>query len=137
MKPKVRPILRSDESTWIPFRKINCTGCQSLCCTLPVEVSVGELQRMELITPQETGESIGRIGRRLIKAGLVESYRTSLGFFTLKRHRNHDCVFLDEKRRCKIYRKRPQVCRKFPELGPRPGFCPAKPRTGARDLTQK
>jgi Fe-S-cluster containining protein len=126
MKEKTPPITRTNYKTWVRYRKPLCKGCHSLCCTLPVEVSVADLQRMELVSAEETAFSIRKIGRKLKKQGYIESFRVELGLFTLRRHRNHDCIFLDENRLCKIYRKRPQVCRKFPELGPRPGYCPAK-----------
>ncbi len=115
-------------STWVKHKPSLCKGCHALCCTLPVEVSVADLQRMELITPDEACLSVKKIARKLIAEGLVVSARAATGLFTLLQHANGDCVFLDENRLCKIYDRRPQVCRKFPELGPRPGWCPARPK---------
>lgn len=115
-------------STWIKFRPALCAGCHALCCTLPVEVSVADLQRMELITPEEAAQSVKKIARKLVDQKLVKSFRVRSGLFTLEQRTNGDCVFLDKNRLCTIYDKRPQVCRKFPELGPRPGFCPEKRR---------
>ncbi len=119
-------------STWIKYRPALCKGCHSLCCTLPVEVSVADLQRMELITPEEASQSIKKIARKLMDQRLIRSYRVATGLFILEQRPNDDCVFLHaETRLCTIYEKRPQVCRKFPELGPRPGFCPEKRRVKA------
>lgn len=98
----------------------------ALCCTLPVEVSVADLARMELITPEEVKWSIKKIAKKLQQQGVVASFRVRTGLLTLTQKPNSDCIFLDAHRRCTIYEKRPQVCRKFPALGPRPGYCPAK-----------
>lgn len=65
-----------------------------------------------------------RIATRLKKEGIISSYNARSELFTVKRHRNHDCIFLDEKRLCKIYERRPFVCRSFPQYSARPGFCP-------------
>ena len=83
---------------------------------------------MELITPEEAAQSVKKIARKLVDQKLVKSFRVRSGLFTLEQRTNGDCVFLDKNRLCTIYDKRPQVCRKFPELGPRPGFCPEKRR---------
>lgn len=67
-----------------------------------------------------------QIARRLIREGVLSSYNSRSQLFTLKRHRNHDCVFLDENRLCKIYERRPFVCRSFPDYSARPGYCPTQ-----------
>ncbi len=111
-------------STWIRFRPALCKGCHALCCTLPVEVSVADLQRMELITPEEATQPVRKIAKRLVAEKKVRSFRVRSGLFTLEQRTNGDCIFLDANRLCTLYDKRPQVCRKFPELGPKPGYCP-------------
>lgn len=103
-----------------------CNGCHALCCTLPVEVSVADLQRMEVITADEVRWPIKKIARKLMDQGIVRSYRVRTGLFTLEQRPNNDCIYLDANRLCKLYDKRPQVCRLFPSLGPRPGYCPAR-----------
>ena len=36
-----------------------------------------------------------------------------------------DCHFLDrDTRRCTVYERRPDTCRKHPQVGPKPGYCP-------------
>ena len=35
-------------------------------------------------------------------------------------------------RRCTVYDKRPNTCRKHPQVGPRPGYCPHGRRDDAR-----
>jgi uncharacterized protein len=42
----------------------------------------------------------------------------------VQRH-GRDCIYLGADRRCTVYEKRPEVCRQFPRIGPRPGWCPA------------
>jgi Fe-S-cluster containining protein len=55
----------------------------------------------------------------------VRSYHPPTGLFILEQRYGRDCVFLDTKtRRCTVYEKRPEVCRRFPKIGPRPGYCP-------------
>jgi Fe-S-cluster containining protein len=114
-------------STWVKHRPSMCAGCHALCCTLPVEVSIADLQRMELITPEEANQSIKKIAAKLMDLKLIQSFRVRTGLFTLAQRANEDCTFLGKKDRlCTIYEKRPTVCRKFPELGPKPGWCPEK-----------
>jgi Fe-S-cluster containining protein len=112
-------------STWKAYRSALCTGCYAGCCTLPVEVDVTDLVRMGLALPDEIRGSLKKLARRLIHDGAVKTFRARSGLFTLQQRHNGDCLYLDEQRRCRIYDRRPAVCRKFPiELGPRPGFCP-------------
>lgn len=61
-----------------------------------------------------------------MRAGMVKNFRVKTGLFTLAQRPNGDCLYLDSERRCTIYDKRPSVCRRFPEIGPRPGHCPAE-----------
>jgi Fe-S-cluster containining protein len=57
----------------------------------------------------------------------VRSYHPPTGLFVLEQRHGRDCVFLHpETRRCTVYEKRPEVCRNFPKIGPRPGYCPGR-----------
>jgi Fe-S-cluster containining protein len=104
-----------------------CEGCWSACCTLPVEVSAGDLVRLGLISVDETEGSLKKVARRLEREGYVRDFHASTGLFILEQRAGRDCVFLDPQlRRCTVYERRPEVCRRFPEIGPRPGHCPAK-----------
>ena len=94
------------------------------CCTLPVRVDTEDLFHMGFISMEQVNGPKKRIANRLIKQGILRSYNKRTELFTLKRHRNNDCVFLDENRRCKIYERRPFVCRRFPDFSARPGYCP-------------
>lgn len=103
-----------------------CEGCYGSCCTMPVEVHFSDLIRLELTNEDElTNSSEKKIAKRLIKAGIVKEYRSGTGLFMLSQRSNDDCYFLNEKTRlCSVYERRPEVCRSFPDIGPRPGFCP-------------
>ena len=113
-------------STWVKFGSVKmCEGCFAGCCTLPVEVSASDLIRLELITEDEAATSLKKVFRKLHKAGFVQSYHANRGLFILEQRGARDCVFLGPKdRRCTVYEKRPEVCRQFPKIGPRPGYCP-------------
>jgi Fe-S-cluster containining protein len=95
---------------------------------MPVEIKIGDLLRLGKITEDDVNVSnISRkkLVRRLKKEGLIQSYRESSQLFMLASRPNGDCLFLNEKSRlCEVYRQRPDVCRLFPSIGLRPGYCP-------------
>lgn len=92
---------------------------------MPVEVKLEDLVRLGLVGEDEAQGSLKKVAKRLIREGLVVSYRAGTDLFMLTQKANRDCVFLDsETRRCTVYERRPGVCREFPRIGPRPGFCP-------------
>jgi Fe-S-cluster containining protein len=110
--------------TWVPWRKKLCNDCMALCCRLPVEVRNADLLRMELIDSFEVNDPPKAIAKRLMKAGIVAHVNIKEAIYTLVQHSSGDCMYLDRtSRRCTIYDKRPDTCRKHPEVGPRPGFC--------------
>lgn len=113
-------------STWQKYRNGLCEGCWAGCCTLPLEVSAYDLIRLGLTSEEEAGESLKRLATRLKKSKMVRSFNPSTGIFIMEQKYGRDCIFLDERRRCSVYEMRPEVCRKFPKIGPRPGFCPAE-----------
>ena len=121
MKPdKDRP------RTWIKFRDGLCENCFGGCCTMPVEIKSEDLVRLELCGQEEIEQSPKKVAKRLIKEGVLSSYREGTGLFMLTQRPNDDCFFLDSRSRlCTVYQKRPGVCREFPNIGPKPGFCPA------------
>ncbi len=80
---------------------------------------------MGFLTLYEVNGPLKRIANRLKREGIIRSYRERSRTFILQRTKADDCIFLDEKRRCKIYERRPFVCRKFPENAARPGHCPS------------
>ena len=113
-------------SRWTKYRPSLCLNCQSDCCRLPVEVTADDLLRMDLISVDQALGSLKKTYNHLRKQGIVISFRARTGIFTLAQRSNGDCQFLDKQRNCSIYFKRPQTCRNFPEIGPRPGFCPSR-----------
>lgn len=112
-------------STWTKFKPSLCSGCNGNCCKLHVEARVPDLLRLGLLSQDEALWSAKKIARKLEGMKMIQSYRASTMKFTLAQRINHDCIFLDENTRlCTVYDNRPDVCRKFPEVGPRPGWCP-------------
>jgi len=112
--------------TWSRYRKGLCDSCMANCCTMPLEVRLADLVRLGLVDPFEAEhEDPKLIARRLIKSGAVERYHPRHEIFTMARRADGDCRYLDSgTRRCTVYAQRPATCRKHPEVGPRPGFCP-------------
>lgn len=111
-------------STWVKYRKGLCNDCLAVCCSLPVEVTIGDLVRMDLIDAFEAEEPAKEVAKKLRKQGLIDHFNFKSEIFTLARLANDDCIFLDQKsRRCTIYAKRPDTCRNHPQIGPRPGYC--------------
>lgn len=101
---------------------------------MPVEVRLEDLVRLGVASPDEASGSLKKLAKRLQREGLVVSYRAGTDLFMLSQKANRDCVFLDsDTRLCAVYERRPDVCRQFPSIGPRPGWCPVTPkRVGGR-----
>ena len=112
--------------TWTRYRNGLCSTCAANCCTMPVEVKLPDLVRLELVDPFEAEhEEPKQIAKRLQKMGVIERFNFKNSIFTLSRRANGDCHNLDAKtRRCTVYEKRPNTCRLHPQVGPRPGYCP-------------
>jgi Fe-S-cluster containining protein len=110
--------------TWLKFHKGMCDDCWSGCCTLPVEVSVPDLIRLELITEDEAAASLKKVAKKLSKQKVIQAFQAKSQLFVLAQKGGRDCLYLDHNRRCTVYEKRPAVCRAFPKIGPKPGFCP-------------
>jgi Fe-S-cluster containining protein len=121
------PVDKDQPHSWVKFKPSLCRTCIGTCCTIPVEVKVTDLIRLELTTVDEVDAGVSKLVSRLKKQGIVKSYRTSTGLFMLTDRPNGECLYLDpQSRLCKVYDRRPDVCRRFPEtLSLRPGYCPA------------
>lgn len=93
---------------------------------MPLEVRLADLVRLGLVDPFEAEhEPPSQIAKRLLKAKLVARFNAKHDLFTVARRASGDCHFLDaQTRRCTVYALRPDTCRKHPQVGPRPGFCP-------------
>jgi Fe-S-cluster containining protein len=94
---------------------------------MPVEIQAEDLVRLGWADEFEIEEDPARVARKLIKSGLIRSYRASTRLFQIAPRTDGACGMLGPDNRCTVYEKRPGVCRKFPlEMGNRLGFCPAK-----------
>ncbi|KYG66108.1 Fe-S-oxidoreductase [Bdellovibrio bacteriovorus] len=114
-------------STWRPYKNGLCQGCSGSCCTMPVEIRLSDLIRLGVVTEDEAAGSVKKVAKRLTREGIITSYRQGTELFMLTQKANRDCLYLDSKTRlCTVYEKRPDTCRQFPAIGPRPGFCPGK-----------
>jgi len=111
--------------TWHLYKKGLCESCWSGCCTLPVEVSVFDLIRLGLTCEEEAAISLKQVAKKLSKQGIIQVFQQKTQIFVLEQKNGRDCIYLDKNRRCTVYEKRPEVCRKFPRIGPRPNYCPA------------
>lgn len=110
--------------TWTRYKESMCASCRAGCCSLPAEVTIADLIRMQLIDDFEAEEPLKDIAKKLKKAGVIDHFHGGSGIFTLARLANNDCIYLDaQSRRCTIYVNRPTTCRNHPRIGPRPGFC--------------
>ena len=119
------PINKDLPSTWIKYKNGMCNDCYGTCCTMPVEVHASDLLRLGLIDEDEMQGSRKKIAKKLIKDKIISSYREGTDLFMLMARPNGDCLYLDKySRLCTVYDKRPDVCRQFPSIGPRPEFCP-------------
>lgn len=114
-------------STWKKFTGDElCHSCRANCCTMPVEVHLEDLVRLNLVSQDDVQNmTVRKIAKKLVREKWITSYREASGLFMLTQKANRDCIFLDSKtRRCTQYAIRPGVCREFPSIGPRPTFCP-------------
>ncbi len=116
-------------SDWAKYKKGNCDHCWAGCCTLPVEVSVVDLMRLGLTTEEEAASSLKKLARRLLRIGMIQAFQPKSQLFVLEQRSGRDCIYLDDQSRtCTVYQNRPEVCRVFPKIGPRPGYCPSSKR---------
>lgn len=114
----------NNTSTWSKYKKRFCDHCQGSCCSLPVEVKVKDLIRMDHMDEFELQDNLKHVARRLIKKGVVEHFHSRTETFTLARMASGDCLYLDARtRRCTVYNQRPDTCRNHPQVGPRSGYC--------------
>ena len=114
-------------STWRKYTKGLCTDCWAGCCTLPLEVSASDLIRLGLATEDEASISLKDVAKKLLKQKVIQSFNPKTQIFVMAQVGGRDCLYLDPRTRlCTVYETRPEVCRKFPTIGPRPGFCPYK-----------
>ncbi|MFM8269349.1 MAG: YkgJ family cysteine cluster protein [Pseudomonadota bacterium] len=113
---------------WTKFKPSLCRSCFATCChDMPLEVSVADLVRLELVEEEEAAQGLKPIATRLKKQKIIQTFHPKKMVFVIAQKKNKDCIFLDENRRCTVYSKRPEICRQFPKIGPKPGSCPYIP----------
>lgn len=111
--------------TWIKYKSGLCNSCYATCCTMPVEITIEDILRLELANQDEMDSSPKKVANRLIRQGVISQYREKTGLFTLTQKSNSDCYFLGSDRLCTVYEKRPGVCQKFPtEMSRKMTYCP-------------
>lgn len=125
MKTAIRIVDVDRLETWSKYKLGMCDSCGANYCTMPLEVQMADLVRLELVDPFEA-EHVDpkQIAKRLLKARLIDHYNPKHHIFTMARRASGDCNFLDaQTRRCTVYAKRPETCRLHPKKGPKPGWC--------------
>ncbi len=125
MEPAPKSTDAQRPSTWRKYVSGLCEGCWAGCCTLPVEASASDLIRLGLISESEAAESLKKVAAKLTKQGILQAFSAKAQLFVLEQRNGRDCIFLGKDRLCTVYDRRPEVCRQFPKIGPKPGFCPA------------
>ena len=111
-------------STWKPYRSGLCQDCHADCCRLPVEVHLNELTAMGLATEDEIIHEPMKVIRQLKREHIIRLFNPKRKMCTLNQRPDGSCLYLGTNRLCSIYERRPETCREFPEVGPRPKFCP-------------
>ena len=120
--------------SWTRYKAGMCDTCAANCCTMPVEVKLPDMIRLKLVDAFEAeNEEPKAIAKRLSKAGTIQHFNFKNSIFTLSQRSSGDCLFLDAvSRNCTVYENRPSTCRKHPQVGPKPGFCPYGPLAQSR-----
>jgi Fe-S-cluster containining protein len=113
-----------DISTWTKYEPWLCETCRANCCSLPIEATIPDLIRMGVVTESEAKVPIETLETRLKQEGVIEHLYAKERIFILAQVDDKKCPHLDPtSRECRIYAKRPDACRDYPRIGPRPGFC--------------
>ena len=72
--------------TWSHYKAGMCDTCMANCCTMPLEIKLPDLVRLELVDPFEAEhEDPRQIAKRLVKAGVIERFHQKSGIFTVMR----------------------------------------------------
>lgn len=93
MPPTHTIVSIDNRDTWTKYRLGLCNGCQAFCCRMPVEATLTDLIRIEVVDPFDAQGRLKRIAWKLKQQGIIEHYNLSQGKFTLARRPNLDCTF--------------------------------------------
>lgn len=110
-------------STWVPYKKNLCSDCHADCCRLPVEVHSSEFVILGLCVEEELLE-LNTLVKKLKKEFKIKLFDYKTKTATLAQQVDGSCLFLNKDRKCTVYLNRPKTCRDFPQIGPKPGYCP-------------
>ena len=82
--------------SWVRFTPGLCTDCRADCCGLPVEVRGEDLVRLGLVDEYQWQDSPSKAARRLVREGVLQSWRggTGIGILALFVHDVCD-IFLE------------------------------------------
>ncbi len=93
---------------------------------MPVEMNAIDIIRLGYASEEELSFSLADTAKRLLKSNLIQDFLPKKQIFILAQKPNNDCIHLNAERRCRVYEQRPRVCREFPRIGSKPGYCPRK-----------
>lgn len=127
MKKNIQEHL-NDLQGWTKYKKGLCELCSATCCFMPVEASVSDLIRLNILDEFHMELSERDKIKDALKHPAILRYTASSEKFTLKQKPDGSCFFLDLNKKCTKYNQRPETCRNHPQVGPRPGFCAFRSR---------
>lgn len=84
--------------------RFTCTQCGNCCTGAPGTVKVSD---------EEIAALASHLGMSRRKFRSTYTRRVD-GFTSLREKENYDCVFYDETKGCRVYRRRPRQCRTWP-----------------------
>ena len=72
--------------SWSKYKPGMCDSCAANCCTMPLEVQLPDLVRLELVDPFEVDNVEPKlIAKRLMKMRLIDHYNPKHNIFTMAR----------------------------------------------------
>lgn len=97
---------------------VDCLKClNSACCSLQVELDIKEYEHFKKLGFKEFMTTRTEMFiKKNIKYKGKEKYFDSMykdNFAILNKNLNGQCVFLDKKKECSIYEKRPKICKEY------------------------
>ena len=91
MKSSIRVVDVDRLDTWSKYKPGMCDSCAANCCTMPLEVQLPDLVRLELVDPFEVDNVDHKlIAKRLLKARLIDHYNPKHNIFTMARRAGGD-----------------------------------------------
>ena len=117
--------------SWSKYKPGMCDSCAANCCTMPLEVQLPDLVRLELVDPFEVDNVEPKlIAKRLMKMRLIDHYNPKHNIFTMARRASGTAISWMPSRGAARYTTsgpKPVAC--TPRRGPSPAFAPTVTRT--------